>query len=288
MVTRSAVNQIPQQQKTLFQQGLGFLSQIAPGFTARIAYNFFLTPKRRPISVNARHVLNEAIKSVIQFENRESVVYRWGHGPTVLLVHGWEGNAASMRAFIPHLLEKGFQVIAFDAPAHGDSKGKQTNAVEMASAVRRLITLYGPIHGIIAHSIGGAATMLAVENLPEGQVGRIVLNGSPSELENVWAGYAHTLNLSDATLQAMYRRLERKVGYPIEYFSVKRIAPSINIPGLVIHDVHDRVIPYTEAETIVAHWKKATLLTTKKLDHRGALTDQTVIAQITAFLADQR
>lgn len=288
MVTRSAVNQIPQQQKTLAQQGVSFLSQIAPDFAAWFAFNAFLTPKRRPYSANARRILVESIKSVVQDEDREFVVYRWGHGPTVLLVHGWEGNAASMRAFIPVLLEKGFQVVAFDAPAHGDSKGKQTNLVEMASAVRRLITLYGPIHSVIAHSIGGLATIMAVENLPEGQVGRIVLNGSPSEIENVWYNYAQSLGLSDSTLQAMYRRLERKVGYSIEHFSAKRVVPSINIPGLVIHDVHDQVIPFTEAETIIAHWKTASLLTTRKLDHRGGLADPTVIEKVMSFLTDQK
>jgi pimeloyl-ACP methyl ester carboxylesterase len=37
--------------------------------------------------------------------------------PAVLLVHGWGGNAAQMRAFVFPLLSAGYRVIAYDRPA---------------------------------------------------------------------------------------------------------------------------------------------------------------------------
>ena len=50
-------------------------------------------------------------------------VWQWGSGPRVLLVHGWGGNAARLRHFVAPLVEAGFGVAAFDAPAHGLSHG---------------------------------------------------------------------------------------------------------------------------------------------------------------------
>lgn len=45
--------------------------------------------------------------------------YAWGEGPAVLLVHGWSSHTGCMAGFVDPLLERGFRVVAFDAPAHG-------------------------------------------------------------------------------------------------------------------------------------------------------------------------
>jgi alpha-beta hydrolase superfamily lysophospholipase len=43
--------------------------------------------------------------------------YSWGTGKRNV-VHGWESRGTALRSFVPVLLEKGFRVVAFDAPAH--------------------------------------------------------------------------------------------------------------------------------------------------------------------------
>ena len=44
-------------------------------------------------------------------------MYSWGSGPTVLLVHGWEGRGSQLSAFAPALVKAGFRVVAVDMPA---------------------------------------------------------------------------------------------------------------------------------------------------------------------------
>ena len=111
--------------------------------------------------------------------------YEWGSGEeTALLVHGWESRGTALRSFVPGLLEKGYRVVAFDAPAHGNSAGKRTNLVEFAGSIKAIINRIGGVHGIIAHSFGGASTVFALANLQQSRepLKRLVLVASPSRM----------------------------------------------------------------------------------------------------------
>src|SRR6476619_6407329 len=79
--------------------------------SARWAERVFLTPPRQARTRAERALLAGAR-------------YRRGHGPAILLVHGWGGHAARLSRFVEPLEAAGFSVIAFDAPAHARSSGK--------------------------------------------------------------------------------------------------------------------------------------------------------------------
>jgi pimeloyl-ACP methyl ester carboxylesterase len=67
----------------------------------------------------------------------EIAVYHWGKGGRrILLVHGWGGKAAQFFSFVGPLLDAGFEVIAFDAPAHGASSGSFASGPVFARAAR--------------------------------------------------------------------------------------------------------------------------------------------------------
>ena len=62
-------------------------------------------------------------------------MWRWGSrdAPAVLLVHGWGGNAAQMRAFVFPLLSAGYRVIAgtdFDDRLHGGMSGEMHGGLD--------------------------------------------------------------------------------------------------------------------------------------------------------------
>jgi alpha-beta hydrolase superfamily lysophospholipase len=63
------------------------------------------------------------------------------------------------------LVKKGYEVIAFDAPAHGDSSGKTANAFQYRDAIKAVYEKFGPMHSFIAHSFGGLALSLFMEEL---------------------------------------------------------------------------------------------------------------------------
>ena len=65
--------------------------------------------------------LESAERQDLELEGKRLVAWSWGEGPTVLLVHGWEGRGSQMAAFAAPLAEAGFRAVAFDAPGAASS-----------------------------------------------------------------------------------------------------------------------------------------------------------------------
>ena len=79
----------------------------------------------------------------------------------MLLVHGWNGRATQLYRFITPLQQQGYRVLGFDAPAHGHSSGNHTNLAEVSNVILEISRIYGGFHCIVAHSIGGLASLMA-------------------------------------------------------------------------------------------------------------------------------
>src|SRR5438105_1441963 len=98
---------------------------------ATLALQEFLRPppplrnlKREEAILQQAEVTRLNIVPGTENDTEEVAVYRWGKADRrILLVHGWGGKAAQFFSFVGPLLENGFEVIAFDAPAHGLSSG---------------------------------------------------------------------------------------------------------------------------------------------------------------------
>src|SRR2546423_5499989 len=142
-----------------------------------LAERLFTTPRR--------HVRPEREQAVIargrpfevdvelrspRWDNRRIrlAAWRWGFGPTVLLVHGWEGRGSQLGAFIEPLVAAGLSVVAFDAPGHGDSPGSRLYLTDHADALDAVARAIGPVHAVIAHSFGVAAMLLARSRIDRG------------------------------------------------------------------------------------------------------------------------
>ena len=80
-----------------------------------------------------------------------------------MLVHGWGGSAGQLYPFVEPLVRAGFAVVAFDAPGHGASTGSWLAIPRFAAALARVAEQVGPLHAIIAHSLGGPAAAVAIE-----------------------------------------------------------------------------------------------------------------------------
>src|SRR5262245_47092149 len=81
-----------------------------------------LYPKRRPV----RHP--SPLADTVQFEGEGvRLAGRWFHAPekrgTIVFLHGLSDNRASGLAIANHFVSRGFDVIAYDSRAHGESEG---------------------------------------------------------------------------------------------------------------------------------------------------------------------
>jgi pimeloyl-ACP methyl ester carboxylesterase len=249
--------------------------------------NLFLTPRKRPISAKAQQTMQQAEEINISHGSRQLAVYVWDNeGPTVLLIHGWESNASGMRGFVRPLRQQGFRVIAFDGPAHGRSTGRQTNFIDYSGAIETVIKTVGPVQAIIAHSFGAAATLFTLSREPSLGVERVVSIGAPSRLQEMVDIWTSFVGLTRSSVAEMRRKLVDRVGLPLEGIDVATAVSQLTVPGLIIHDQVDTIVPYTHAEAIHSQWRTARLVTTQGLDHRGPLQDREILHQVTAFLTE--
>jgi pimeloyl-ACP methyl ester carboxylesterase len=279
---------LPQPQRRdlqLLRSSFQLLDFISPKLSGRIAAKMFITPRRRSVSANARQIMSQAAATTVRHGSRNLAVHVWGEpGPPVFLQHGWEANASTMRGFVRPLLRQGYQVIAFDAPAHGDSEGKQTNLIEYGSAIQTVANTFGHPQAIIAHSAGAAATLLMLGRDPGFQVDHVVSLGAPSRLVDMLSIWTTFLGLSPATVGHMRQRLVDRVGFNLEAVSVETAVRNITVPGLVVHDLNDTVVSFANGEAIAQNWATAVLVQTAGLDHRGALQDRNTIRQVVSFI----
>lgn len=264
------------------------MGAVAPRIAAERAYTMFSTPRSTRTSTRDQHVMDAAEKLRSTFTNKSLTGYAWGEGPSILLVHGWEGAARNFTTLVMPLVEAGFRVVAFDAPAHGDSDGYSSNLFEYSSALAALTTEFGPIYGIIAHSMGAAATIFMMGTMKHYRINRLVLVGAPCELTDVMARFAGEINLTTRSLSLMYRLTYERLGIPASAVSIKAMIPYISTPGLLIHDRRDSVIPFGDAVTIAEHWPSGELVTTDGLGHYKTLRDSATVERIVRFMADVR
>lgn len=269
-------------QLRLLRGTFGALGSIAPGVAHRLAVNFFFTPRGGRTSANIRPFKKSAHRFFVEVNSKKVPVWSWGNGPAVLMVHGWEGYGLQFRKFIKPLVEKGYRVLTFDAPAHGECDGKQSDLPEFAETIRKIETTVGAFHGIIAHSLGGAAATLALGNGVSAKC--VVLISSPASTENVMAEYATIFNLSDEVKQRMGETILQRFGKPMEDFSPVKIAKKLKTPVFIVHDQGDKMVKYEDALTLSAALPQPKLLVTEGLGHKRILYHRQVIDSCIRFL----
>jgi hypothetical protein len=106
------------------------LSALSNKKAAELALDLFTTPQFR-YKKQLPEVFNESEKLQFKLHGETITGYRWNRGGhrKVLIVHGFNSSVAKFDRYIKPLMKKGYEVLAFDAPAHGYSTGKILNAV---------------------------------------------------------------------------------------------------------------------------------------------------------------
>ena len=267
----------------LLRAAHGALSALAPARAAKRAERLFTTPPRHRMPAAEVAALERARPGWVRADGRALRTWRWGHAPTVLLVHGWGGRGGQLAAFVTPLRAHGFGVVTFDAPGHGASEGDSATIPQMVVAIRAVAASHGPLAGLIAHSVGAAA---AARALYEGlELGAAVFVAAVAELVESAERFIETLGFSPRVGELMRARIERRVGLPWSAFGVPELAPALKAPLLVAHDLGDAEIPWQHAQLIAQRWPGAELLLTDGLGHRRILSDPDVIAAAVSFLA---
>lgn len=271
----------------MMQLAFGSLGRIFPRWFAKVAFKFFITPQSRAKHRISDEVLEAAKISDLLVGKDMLKTYQWGSGQqTILLVHGWQSRGTGLRSFVPKLLEAGYQVVAFDAPAHGDSGGKQVNLVTFSGAIKALYYKYGNVKGIICHSFGGAATAYAFRKLdPSMSLEKFVMIGTPSRISYPVYNALNTMNAPPMVRKYFIEKLEEVADLKLEELTFEKINNQLKFDKvLVVHDKQDEQVNFEEGIKIVEHWEKAELQVTDGFGHFALMKNEEVIDRVTEFI----
>jgi hypothetical protein len=275
----------------LIHSAFAAAQSLSPGVAARLALPLF----RRvgpPLGVHPRErATHEAARrSTITVRGHRVVTYAWGRGEhPVLLVHGWRGRASQFAALVRELRSEGRSVVAFDAPANGDSAGRFTDVLDYSDAIRQLETRHGGFEAIVAHSFG---LLSAVASVVEGADARRVVGiAGVAEPAHLIEQFGRMLRLSPESRLALRDRFERRV-FPDNPGMVDRYSGVLNplpagVPLLLVHDRGDAIVSATQSERLhAAHDGRSTLLLTEGLGHRRILSADATLDAVLGFITD--
>ncbi len=259
-----------------------------------LAERMFTTPRRhrrpdreRAVIASARELVIDVTLRAPRWQGAQCAIaaWRWGHGPVVLLVHGWEGRGSQLGALVEPLVAAGLSVVAFDAPGHGDSPEHRLYLTDLADCIADVAAAVGPLHGIVAHSFGAAGALLA--QVRGGLIAPRTVMLAPNVLiDDAVRRFARIVGLDDRDRDALELRLAAHTGIAPAALSLDRLVAARDGSLLVFHDRADREVAFEHGARLAAAWPASELVATEGLGHRRILRDPRVLARAVEFLRD--
>jgi len=268
-------------------QYINILSFVYPQKALHLSYGFFTQPKIGRISKEKiPTVLQDTHTETFQHNHHHFQAYTWkGNDTKVLLVHGWESNSARWEKTLPYLQQSGSTIIAIDAPAHGQSSGKEFNVPLYAEFINKAVKKYQPTI-IIGHSIGGAACVYHQYLHPETSIEKMVILGAPSDLKTLLNNYINMLSLNRKMFPLIENRYLENFNFKLETFSAATFAKQIKIEGIIAHDTSDTIVAFEEGKKIANNWAKSRFITTTDLGH--SMHDDRLYKEIYQYLFEAK
>jgi pimeloyl-ACP methyl ester carboxylesterase len=213
--------------------------------------NALLHPSRRPMT----RTPNRPFEAV-EFEGAGVKLKGWwfhggGKRGTVVFLHGVADNRGSSVGIADHFLAHGFDVVAYDSRAHGESQGDVcTYGFSEKQDLRRVLDRVSakPIV-LMGTSLGAAIALQTAAEDP--RVAAVVAVSSYADLRTAASErapfFASKGNLADA-----FKLAEEAGKFRVDDVSSAVAAARITVPTLVIHGDHDDETPPAHAQRIFA------------------------------------
>jgi predicted alpha/beta hydrolase family esterase len=247
---------------------LNILGLFAPKTAASKAFQLFCSPRDGKLDTNRLpQILEKATKKTIQFQGKNHQAYLWpGNSETILLLHGWESNAARWEKSLNHLQKTGKTIVAIDAPAHGLSQGTLFTVPLYADFIKTVIQTFNPQH-IIAHSIGGSATIFYQYQHQNIDIKSLVILGAPSDLSILIDNFCKLISLNNRNKKHLINYFSEQFQIPVPEFSGAKFAKKITTSTFLAHDKNDNVVRFSEAQKLKENLTNIKFIETQNLGH---------------------
>jgi pimeloyl-ACP methyl ester carboxylesterase len=267
---------------------INILSLASPRKAALEAFRLFATPQQRPAG-KGTDLYRKGDRLSFHHDGHTIRGRVWlpADPPVrkILVAHGWESNIRFFEDYLPLLLEKGCEVVAFDAPAHGASGGKRFLLPNYVQALRHVEQHHGPFDAYIGHSLGGLALALLLESSPHNETTRLVLIAPAVETTTALSAFGRMLHLSPEIIRGIDEYCQEISGHHFEWYSLRRALSAIHARVLYLQDQTDRVTPLKEALAVQkdGHPNIQFVFTTD-LGHRRIAREPAIMEQIVDFI----
>jgi alpha-beta hydrolase superfamily lysophospholipase len=170
---------------------------------------------------------------------------------TVIVMHGVADNRGSAVGMAEHFLAEGFDVVAYDSRAHGESGGDAcTYGFYEKDDLRRVMDrVAGAPFVLIGTSLGAAVSLQAAAE--DDRIAVVVAAATFSDLRSVAADrapfFASKANIADAL-----RIAEETAKFHVDEVSPVAAAARIHVPVLLLHGERDDETPNVHSRRIFA------------------------------------
>lgn len=262
------------------------LSAVSKRKAAEKAFELFCTPQSRNNN-KVPQLYDKAEK--LQFAIEGVIVRGWRFNSPgtrkALILHGFESSVINFEKHVKAFIKKGYEVLAFDAPGHGVSGGKKITAPLYKSMIKEIHKKFGPVESFIAHSFGGLAACLALEEIKHSESYRLVLIAPAAETNTAVTNFCNFLGIDNTVKKEFESVIENKGGKSTGWYSINRALQNIKAKVLWIQDEDDNITPLSDALKVKdSNYPNVDFVITKGLGHRRIYRDNKVVKVIVDFL----
>ncbi len=262
------------------------LTTISKKKAAEKAFELFCTPQRRNKKPLPK-IFEQAEKLQLRLDGSTVQGWRWNHPAErkLLIIHGYESSVINFDRYVRPFIKKGYEVLAFDAPAHGRSGGRKITAPIYKEMILEIHKKYGPVQSYMAHSFGGLTVSLALEEINHTTDYRLVLIAPATETTTAINTFFKFLKLDPAIRIEFEKIIIKNGGVSSEWYSIRRAMKHIRAKVLWVQDEDDDVTPLEDVLKVKAeNYHNIEFVITKGLGHRRIYRDNKVTKSIIDFL----
>jgi alpha-beta hydrolase superfamily lysophospholipase len=205
---------------------------------------------------------------------------------TIIYLHGVADNRGSASSIIQRYTAKGFDVIAYDSRAHGDSEGSIcTYGYFEKDDLRRIVDLieHRPIV-LMGNSLGAAVAIQAAAG--DTRIAAVVAAETFSDLRTVASERAPWV-LTDDIMARAFQLAEQSGRFEVDAVSPERAARKIHAPVLLIHGTDDRETPASHSQRVMSALAgPKRLILVDGAGHNESLRQEKIWAEIDRWVED--
>jgi hypothetical protein len=272
-----------------YKTKLKTIGMVSPRKAAEEAFDIFCTPFDNKLPKKAPPAFHKAEKLSFEIDGHTIRGFRFTpsrpNGKKILVVHGFRSYAYKFESYLLGLQKEGFEVFAFDAPAHGLSSGKRINAYIYKRSLDEIEKSYGPFYGVMGHSLGGLAASLAFEGFSNNKDRKLVLI-APAETETAINNFFSIVPVDEKVRVVFNGLINEITEHPISYFSVGRVVKGLSSQVLWVHDRDDLICPFTDVKPLLSlDLPHVTFHITERLGHNKIYKEDKICRTVLQFFS---